>query len=296
MSLRFDTYCRQKELTAATAAIPGYTTAEVRECGNLVTLGNGWSEALFDGPFYRSAAPSRDGVPITSLVFVQSRDGNTVVPDPSTLGGGETDLHLVYEGLSRVDVDAVLAGAATARGREVVFSVWHPKLVALRLARGRSRHPAQVVVTDVGNLRFDDGLMFQEPTLTVFVITRSGTVKAIQDRLSRKPWIEVIDAGEPVSFAAALQQLRARGIAVVSCVGGRRTASALLNEQLVKDIYLTTSAVDAGTPGTPYHDGHSPFVERVLLKEGRGKEAGVRFEHLIVRPDRETASASQSQV
>ena len=297
MSSRFEDYCRLKERVASSAEIPGYTTAEVQDVGKLVTLGNDWSMALFDGAFYRSAVPSHDGIPITSLVFVQSRDGNTVASDPSTLGGGDTDLHLVYEGLSRVDADAVLAGAATARGKDIVFSVWHPHLVALRLARGRPRHPAQVVVTDVGRLRFDDGLMFQEPSLTVFVITRTGACKAVRDRLVRKPWVTVIDAGEPVSFTDALRQLRSRGIEVVSCVGGRRTASRLLNEDLVKDIYLTTSAIDGGAPGTPYHEGRGPHVDRVLLKEGRGKEAGVRFEHLVVaRPAIETGSASQSQV
>ena len=296
MTGRFEAYCRRKEHAASTAEIPGYTTGQIQDVGDLVTLENEWSRALFDGAFYRSAAPSREGIPITSLVFVQSRDGNTVASDPSTLGGGDTDLHLVYEGLSRVDADAVLAGAATARGKEIVFSVWHPQLVALRVGRGRPRHPAQVVVTDGGNLRFDDGVMFHEPSLTVFVVTRSGAVTAIRERLVQKPWIHVIDAGEPMSFAEALRQLRSRGIEVVSCVGGRRTASGLLSEQLVKDIYLTTSPIDAGAPGTPYYEGRGPRVERVLLKEGRGQEVGVRFEHLIVRPDRETRSASQSQV
>ena len=52
-------------------------------------------------------------------------------------------------------------------------------LAALRLARGRARHPAQVVVTRTGNLRFDDGLMFQEPELRVFVITRTAAVAVV---------------------------------------------------------------------------------------------------------------------
>ena len=283
MSGRFEAYCQRKEQAASAATIPGYATAEIRDCGGLVSLENPWSRALFDGVFYRSAVAARPGIPSTSLVFVQSRDGNTVASDPSVLGGGDTDLHLIYEGLSRVDADAVLAGAATARGKDIVFSVWHPQLVALRLARGKPRHPAQVVVTVADSLRFDDGLMFQEPSLRVFVITRSGAVKTIQDRLAGKPWIEVIDAGEPVSFTCAMQQLGRRGIEVLSCVGGPRTAKGLLDEQLVRDIYLTTSAIDAGTPGTPYHGGQPPRVDRAVLKEGQGIEAGVRFEHLIVR-------------
>lgn len=278
MTPRFEDYCRRKETAAHAAAIPGYTTIEESSAG-LVRLGTDRSRDLFDGDFLRAGAPSIEGTPITSLVFVQSRDGNTGAPDPSALGGGDTDLHLVYEGLSRVDADAVLAGAATARSKELVFSVWHPDLVALRLARGRSRHPAQVVVTDRGDLRFDDGLMFQEPELRVFIITRSGVAGEIRRRVAGREWIEVLDAGEPVSLTRALRDLRARGIGVMSAVGGRKTATALLNEGLITDIYLTTSAIEAGEPSTPYCEGPSLPLERVLLKEGQGVETGVRFEH-----------------
>ena len=70
-------------------------------------------------------------------MFVQSLDGNTVADDPSDLGGGDTDKHLIYEGLSRVAADAVMAGAATVAGGKIVFSVWHPELVRLRSALGK---------------------------------------------------------------------------------------------------------------------------------------------------------------
>ena len=70
-------------------------------------IGNAWSRLHYDGDFYLPALP-RD-VPAVSLVFVQSRDGNTASPHPERLGGGAADTHLIYEGLSRVAADAVLA-------------------------------------------------------------------------------------------------------------------------------------------------------------------------------------------
>jgi riboflavin biosynthesis pyrimidine reductase len=285
MTPRFDAYCRRKEQAALAAAIPGYTTIEEAAAG-LVPIGSAWTRPRFDGEFYRSAGPAVDGVPIISLVFVQSRDGNTVAPDPSVLGGGETDLHLVYEGLSRVDADAVLAGSATARSRELVFSTWHPELVALRLARGRARHPAQVVLTERGDLRFDEALMFQEPELRVFILTRSSSVPAIRARVAGRPWIDVVDAGEPLSLLTGMRELRARDLNVVSCVGGARTATAFLRAGLITDVYLTTSAIEGGVPGTPYYEGPPMPLTRVLLKHGRGVETGVRFEHLLVNPQR----------
>jgi len=291
MTDRFAAYCRRKEQAAMAAVIPGYTTGEDVRPADMVAIGSAWSCPLFDGEFYRSAAPHVVDTPITGLVFVQSRDGNTVTTDPSTLGGGATDLHLVYEGLSRVDADGVLAGSATARATDIVFSVWHPELVSLRLARGRSRHPAQVLITDRGDLRFDEGLMFQEPDLRVFVITRSSVAHGMRKRLQQKPWIEVIDAGEPLSLTRGLRDLRRQGIGVLSCVGGRRTATGLIADCLVSDIYLTTSAIDGGEPGTPFYDGPPVSLKRIVLKDGRGPERGVRFEHLVMNFQPPTANS-----
>ena len=282
MTERFEAYCRRREQAARAATIPGYITRADTPPPDACRLENDWSRALFDGPFYRSAVPASDGTPITSLIFVQSRDGNTGAADPSTLGGGDTDLHLIYEGLSRVDADAVMAGATTARARDIVFSVWHPQLTALRLALGHGRHPAQVVVTERAELRFEDGLMFNEPALRVFVITHTDAVQTLQNRVAAKPWIEVIDAGQPVSFQRAFRCLHGHGIRVMSCVGGRRTATALLDDQLVSDIYLTTSARDGGEPDTPFHQGSRLPLERIVLKEGREAERGVTFEHLRI--------------
>ena len=98
--------------------------------------------ALFDGDFYVSPPPD-ESRPACNLVFVQSRDGNTGASNPSSLGGGETDKHLIYEGLSRVAADAVLAGAETIRARE-------HRLVGLA---SRARAPSRVARTTRG-IRF----------------------------------------------------------------------------------------------------------------------------------------------
>ena len=280
----FDAYCRRKEAAAAAAPLAGFRTVLDRASGQgLRPLGNAWRQALFDGPFYVREAGT-PGLPAVSLVFVQSRDGNTVTEDPSTLGGGETDLHVIYEGLSRVAADAVLAGASTARGKATVFSVWHPQLVALRRDIGKPRHPAQVVVTGSADLPIEEGLMFTMPELPVFVIAPSGAAGLLRSRLRGRPWADVIDAGEPLSMTVAMRQVHARGLRVISAVGGRRTATSLMREGLVRDFYLTTSAVPAGEPNTPFYAGEPPRMQAVLEKAGRGAESGVRFEHLLIEP------------
>jgi riboflavin biosynthesis pyrimidine reductase len=279
----FETYCQRRQKEALSASLSGFYTIEDASAGyGLVARGNDWTRRSFDGDFYRVRDGQSD-LPLISLVFVQSRSRNTVADNPSTLGGGETDKHLIYEGLSRVDADGILAGAATARSERMVFSVWHPELVDLRCSLGHRRHPAQVVVTDSGDLPIERGLMFAEPSLPVYLITKSSVVPALRARLRDRPWVDVVDAGERLSLPAAMRYLRGKGLRVISAIGGRRTATGLLRDGLIGDIYLTTSPIEAGEPNTPFYEGPPLNLSRVLLKAGKGSEEGVTFEHLIVR-------------
>ena len=281
--MTFEDYCRRKTEAARLASIPGFQSVVAPGTAppGLVPIGNAWSRAKFDGDFYRSKEDGRRALPAVSLVFVQSADRNTGADDPFRLGGGETDKHLVYEGLSRVDADGVLAGASTAAGDETVFSIWHPELVRLRAELGRPRHPAQVIVTGSGHVPIESALLYNERSLRVVVITTPSGVAALTGPLKARPWIEVIEAGPSLEVALAMRALHARGIRVVSAVGGRRTARALLGANVVADLYLTTSPLRGGEPGTPLSEEPLPRHVRLLEKSGRGREGGVRFEHRV---------------
>ena len=257
--------------------LPPYKTIAIDlQHGHFRAIGNPWTRALFDGDFYRSA--SNGDIPVTNLVFVESREGNTGADDPSTLGGGETDKHLIYEGLARVDADAVFAGATTARSDELVFSVWHPELVKLRLDLGKPRHPAQVVVVSRSSLHFETALMFEERDLPIYLVTTSDAAASLRLQVATRPWISVIDGGQPLSMRTALRALKSHGIETMSAVGGRTTARALLREGVIRDLYLTTSPKSAGEPNTPLLQ--EPIdASAVVIKEGTGPETGVRFVH-----------------
>ena len=281
VSFRFDDYCRGKQAAAAVAVLPPYKTAAIDlRFGTFRAIGNSWSRSRFDGDFYRTAYVNLD-IPVTNLVIVESIEGNTAADDPATLGGGATDKHLIYEGLSRVDADAVLAGATTARSDDLVFSVWHPELVDLRRELGRARHPAQVIVASRSAVRIEQALMFQEPEVPVFLVTTSDAASSLRLQVAARPWIRVIDGGQPLSMRTALRALRAHGVETLSAIGGRTTARALLREGVVHDLYLTTSAHRGGEPHTPLVeqplDAHS-----VVVKLGTGPEEGVRFVHYVL--------------
>lgn len=272
---RFDAFVRRKEADAVAARLWPFQTAQLGSTTGMETLGNRWTRELYDGDFYLT--PPTGHLPETSLVIIQSKDGNTGAADPSTLGGGATDKHLIYEGLSRVAADGVLAGAETVRGGDVLFSVWRPELVALRDALGLPRHPTQVVATLHG-LAFDRALLLNVPSVPVVVLTMRATAAAMTAQLAQRPWISVIELDDPRELQPAFARLRERGIRRLSCVGGHTVARGLIDAGLVRDLYLTTSARTGGEPGTPLYPRP---LDRMLVvrKRGTGPEAGVLFEH-----------------
>jgi riboflavin biosynthesis pyrimidine reductase len=279
---RFEDVVRRKTRDALAAKLPPLQTMEAGATRDLDAVGNQWTRRLFDGDFFMSTVSTGiDGIPATSLVFVQSSDGNTGARNPSSLGGGETDKHLIYEGLSRVAANGVLAGAETIRGSQVIFSVWHPQLVELRAAAGLPRHPIQIVAT-LGRLKFDDTLLFNVPELPVIVISTLLWVEKMKEELARRPWIRTIAMAEPDGLPGAFRKLRSMGVARISAIGGRTIARAMIDAGLIQDLYLTTSPRPGGEPDTPLSP--TPLAAALVVrKHGTGAEAGVVFEHLILK-------------
>jgi len=276
---RFDEFVARKEAEARAARPLPYATEADQGDEAFDRIESAWTRAFFDGPFYASK-PVDHRLPATNLVFVQSRDGNTGAADPSALGGGDSDKHLIYEGLSRVAADGVLAGAETIRGGHLVFSTWHPELVALRASRGRPRHPIQMIATLRG-IAFDDALIFNVPEVRVVLLTVPVLVAAMHHALSQRPWITPVVMDDPHDLRGAFEQFRALGIERISCVGGRTIARQLIDARLVQDLYLTTAPKAGGEPNTPLSP--KPLRTRTIVrKRGTGAENGVVFEHLAL--------------
>jgi riboflavin biosynthesis pyrimidine reductase len=218
-----------------------------------------------------------------SLVFVQSKDGNTGTTNPADLGGGPTDHHLIYEGLSRAAAGAVLAGATTASGAERFFSVWHPELVALRAQLGLARHPVQIVVSRDGHLNVAGTLLFNVPDVTVVVLAGAACRRDRARDFAERPWIDVLPFDDR-DWKRALAALRGKyRIHRISAVGGRTTAASLLDAGVVTDICLTTTSREAGEKHTPYYNGSKPpRTSLILRKTGGGLDDPITVEQLAV--------------
>jgi riboflavin biosynthesis pyrimidine reductase len=278
--ISFGAYAARKVQEAHAARLAPLSTEDDRSARfNLTQVASPWTRELYDGPYHLPASAA-DNLPVVSLVFVRSRDHNTGADNPEDLGGGPADKHLIYEGLSRVAADAVLAGARTVDGADVFFSVWHRELVALRAALGLPRHPAQVVVTGSGRIDPDRCLVFGAPEVPVFVLADAGNCAPLADAASRHPSVEIVPIHHR-DLRGALQHLRARGIRRISAVGGRTIATSLLDAGLVHDLLLTTTARDAGQPGTPYYVGKSPPTLHPIVRK-RGTDPEIVVEHFLI--------------
>jgi riboflavin biosynthesis pyrimidine reductase len=241
-------------------------------------VGNAWTLAHYDGTFHLCEPP--DQHPAVSLVFVRSRDGNTGADNPATLGGGPVDLHLIYEGLTRVAADAVLAGAGSAGGDRTFFSVWHPEIVTLRRSLGLPRHPAQIVVSNNGRLNFE-ALLFNVTEIPVFILAGRECQRRCERIERDRPWLKILPLA-PAGLSGALRRLRSEfGLSRISAIGGRSTATALIDEGLVQDLCLTTTTRHAGEPNTPFYTGANDLrFETIATKTGSGDGCEILVEHL----------------
>jgi riboflavin biosynthesis pyrimidine reductase len=283
----FGTFSDRKAREAESAPLTRLSTVDDRSAAfDSVQIGNGWSHDYYDGLFHLHARES-ENMPLVSLVFVQSRDGNTGADNPEDLGGGPVDKHLIYEGLSRVAADAVLAGAKTVGGEDTFFSVWHPELVALRSALGLPRHPAQIVVTGTGCIDLERSMLFNMPDVPVYIVSTPGACATLEHAVSRRPSMELVRMSG-ADLRAPLEYLRRkRGIRRISAIGGRTTASGLIDAGLVQDLYLTTTARAAGRPDTPLYVGSKgpPETKLIVRKRGTDPDYPIVFEHLALVSD-----------
>lgn len=269
-AVAFESLSKDKTLAAEAVEFPPMQTVMRGELATrLPTIGNPWTRRAYDGGFV--VLPAREALPAVSLVFVQSKDGNTGSANPADLGGGPIDHHLIYEGLSRASAGAVLAGATTAAGPNVFFSVWHPELVALRAQLGLARHPIQIVVSRDGHLDVAGTLLFNVRDVPVVVLAGAACRRDRARDFAERPWIDVMPFDDR-DWRRALTALRGKyRIHRISAVGGRSTAASLLDAGVVTDICLTTTSHNGGEKNTPYYNGPKPPRTSLILRKSGGE-------------------------
>jgi riboflavin-specific deaminase-like protein len=163
--------------------------------------------------------------------------------------GSRRDLAHLYE--LRATVDAVMCGARTVAGGEVLLGPGGVRYQRARLRRGLAEFNLRVVVSGSGSLA---------PTLPLFrhrfsPIVVLTTARAGRSRLRRLAAVadEVVIGGEPeLDLAAAVRWLAARwGVRRLLCEGGGELNAAMFRAGLVNELHLTICPLVFGGRDAP---------------------------------------------
>ena len=200
----------------------------------------------------RERAP--DGRPFVYANFVATLDGRAAIGGSSRELGEAPDLEMLLE--MRVLADAVLIGSGTLRAEGYARLVRSEERRAYRESRGLPGDPLAVVISRGLDLPWDAGL-FADPEQPVLVYT--GVEPRAPDVAAP---VEVVRLEGP-SPAAALGDLRRRGVRALLCEGGPHLFGSLAADGLVDELFLTLVPLLTGEAEAPRVIEGGDLPERV---------------------------------
>jgi riboflavin-specific deaminase-like protein len=180
--------------------------------------------------------------PFVYMNFVSTLDGRAARDGRTATLGSDADLELLLE--LRVLSDAVMLGTGTLRAEGYDRLVRAEPRRARRVANGLAADPLAVVLTRRFDVPWEAGL-FQAPAQPVLVYT--GAEGEAPDVPAA---VEVIRLTDPRP-AAALADLRARGVRALLCEGGPTLFGALLADGVVDELFLTLTPIVTGDEDEP---------------------------------------------
>ena len=190
-------------------------------------------------------ARARTDRPYTVVNFVASADGHAAFRGRSRWLSDDADREL-FHGL-REHVDAVLAGTGTLRTERYGRMVRDPERRQRRAASGLSPEPLSCIFSRSGDIPTDIPL-FADPQSRVVVFTPTGL-----DVTTLQAEVEVVrlDPGE-LTLTTMMRRLRAaHDVRSLLCEGGPTLFGALLQEDLVDELFLSLSPKLTGGGNAP---------------------------------------------
>jgi 5-amino-6-(5-phosphoribosylamino)uracil reductase len=209
--------------------------------------------------------------PRTTVVLALSADGKIADQRRShpRFGSAQDYAHLEQQVAA---ADGVLFGAATLRAGGTAMRVLQPDLIQQRLQAGKPAQPVQIVCSRSAN--FDPDLPFFRQPVSRWLITGTTAAQPWQ----HQPGFEHILSPElgngEIDWPAAMQTFTALGIADLVVLGGGKLIAALLQENLIDELWLTICPILLGGTTAP-----TP-----VAGEGFWEATAPRLELLAVRP------------
>jgi riboflavin-specific deaminase-like protein len=158
---------------------------------------------------------------------------------------GPADLDRVDE--VRAGCDAILVGAGTIRTDNPRLLVRDPRRSARRAARGLPEHPARVTLTATGDL--DPGARFFNPGAERLVYCATPALARARARLGDRAVL--IDAGDPLSLEALLEDLAERNVVRLLVEGGALLLAEFLSRDLAQELHLAVAPFFVADPAAP---------------------------------------------
>jgi riboflavin-specific deaminase-like protein len=184
--------------------------------------------------------------PYVLLSCATSADGYLDDAGPARLIlSGPADLGRVDD--VRASCDAILVGAGTIRRDNPRLLIRDPRRRARRAARGLPEHPARVTLTATGDL--DPTARFFAPGAERLVYCATPALPRARARLTDRAVL--IDAGDPLSLDAILQDLSERNVMRVLVEGGARTLAEFLALDLAHELHLAVAPFFVADPAAP---------------------------------------------
>lgn len=226
---------------------------------------------------------------ISSVNGRATLDGRTAPLGPS---GGGADREF-FRGL-RGTCDAIMVGTGTLREERYGRPGRRRLLREFRAARGLAEEPKVIVVSRSLDLPVHVPL-FRDPATEVLLFTWSAAPVPSSGAQITVMRMDPVDT----SLAAVLRAARERyGIRSIVCEGGPTLYGALLNEDLVDELFLTIAPVyasDDELPLTTSGHGASPCPMKLLSVFSRDDYLFLRYRRAPAaqrRGDAESAAAS----
>lgn len=185
----------------------------------------------------------------TTLVLAMSLDGKIADFSRSAARfSSKADLAHLEERVAAAD--GVLFGGGTLRAYGTTLSVRNSALVEQRRQQQRPEQPLQIVWSPSGNLD-PDFRFFRQPIPRGLLTTVQGAAAWADTQKFDKIWIMSKHQDASWDWQGAFEQFHRAGIKTLALLGGGTLSAALLQCDLVDELYITVCPLLLGGQDAP---------------------------------------------
>jgi len=236
--------------------------------------------------------------PFVSLNMAQSLDGKiTTIEKLKVRIGSPEDRELMEE--LRSKADAVLIGKGTLIADDPPLIIRNPKYKKQREDNGKNGHPVNIVVSSKIDFPIENSDFFNCRDTDKIVITTRAADNGSIKKLEKFADVHIVagDENNKVNLTEAADVMKRLGIRHLLLEGGGSINFAMLENNLIDEIYLTLCPFIMGGSAPTTFDGKGftkeqvRKLELVSVKKGKFNELFLKYKVLA-----QTADVKKSRI